>query len=59
MVNAQIRTYPKKWDEQNSPGFWDTNWSSHLEQKTNPSINLKPKINCHQVDFTVPENYRQ
>ena len=32
MVYAQHRIQPRKWDAQNSQGFWDTNGSSNLGQ---------------------------
>ena len=32
MVYAQPRIHPRKWDAQNSLGFWGTNGSSNLYQ---------------------------
>ena len=37
MVYAQTRICPREWDAQNSQGFWDTNESPNLNQKTKPS----------------------
>ena len=34
MVCTQHRIRPRKWDEQNSLGFWDTDGSTNLGQTT-------------------------
>ena len=37
MTYAQLGIPPGEWDALTSPGFWDTNGSSNLDQKTWPS----------------------
>ena len=39
MVYVQTRICPRKWDAQNSLGFWYTNGSLNLDQKTRPCDN--------------------
>ena len=41
MVNAQPRICPGEQDTQTPMGFWDTNRSPYLSQKTRPSNNQK------------------
>ena len=58
MIYAQPRISPRKWDVQNSLGFWDTNGSPNLGQKTRPSDSKKKKKrNCQIVDYTIPADH--
>ena len=58
MVYAQIRISPRKWDAQNSLGFWDTNGLSNLSQTTRPSESKQKKRTCRIVNFAVPADHR-
>ena len=60
MVYAQPRNCPRKWDAQNSMGFWDTNGLSNLGQATwlidcqQQQQQQQNKKYCRMVDFAVP-----
>ena len=54
MVHAQ----PRKWDEQNSLGFWDTNGSSNLGQTTKPSNSQKKKKGKKKENLSNRELWR-
>ena len=43
VVYAQPRICPRKWNAQNSLGFWDTNGSPNLAQTTRPIDNQQQK----------------
>ena len=58
MVYAQPRICPRKWEIQNSLGFWDTNESSNLGQTTRLSDSQQKKRTYRIVDFAVPADHR-
>ena len=43
MVYSLPRIRPRKWDAENSVGFWDTNGSSNLGQATRPRDSQQQK----------------
>ena len=64
MVYAQPRTRSRKWDVQNSLGFWDTKGSSNLGQTTRPSDSQQQqqqqqnkKRTCLIVDITFTADH--
>ena len=55
MLYAQPSTRPRKWHAQTPVGFWYTNGSPNLGQKTRPYNNQQQKKKiCKVVDFAVP-----
>ena len=61
MVLAQHITCPWKWHTQTPKGFWYTNGSPNLDQKTTPYNNQQKKTkqkNRKIVDFAVPADHR-
>ena len=55
MVHTQTRIRPRKWDESNSLGFWDTNRLFNPSQKNRLRINQKEKkTTCYVLYFAVP-----
>ena len=59
MVYTQPRICPRKWNAQNSLGYWHTNGSPNLNQTARPSHSQqkKKKRICRIVDFVVPADH--
>ena len=57
MAYAQSRTFPRKWDAQNSLGFWDTNGSPNLSQTTRFTDSQQKTRTCRIEDFAVPVDH--
>ena len=46
ILHAESRNSPRKWDAEDSLGFWDTNLSASHDQTTRPWVKLQEKQTC-------------
>ena len=58
MVYVQPRICPWEWDAQISLGFWETNRSPNLGQKTKPKDCQQKERTYWKIDFAVPTDHR-